>query len=118
MRRARPEPRAEGTTLSNVKGSGSVTIRATPETERRRAMGDGQLTCKELVELVTDYLEDALSTGDRERFEEHLATCSACRAHLDQMHRTIEVLGRLPEEALPPDAERDLLDAFRTWQKG
>ena len=74
------------------------------------------LTCEELVELVTDYLETALSPADRMRFEEHMMTCPSCQAHLDQMKQTIETVGRLSTDALPPDAERELLDAFRDWK--
>lgn len=81
-------------------------------------MGEDYLTCKELVELVTDYLENGLTPVDRSRFEEHVMTCPPCHAHLDQMRRTIDVLGRLPEESLSPDAEHDLLEAFRTWKRG
>ncbi len=75
------------------------------------------LTCAELVELVTDYLETALSSSDRMRFEEHLMTCPSCQAHLDQMRLTIDTVGRLSADALPAEAERDLLDAFRDWKK-
>ena len=75
------------------------------------------LTCEELVELVTDYLETALSPIDRMRFEEHLMTCPSCQAHLDQMKMTIDTVGRLSAEELPPHAERDLLDAFREWKR-
>ncbi len=52
------------------------------------------------------------------RFEEHIVTCPPCHTHLDQMRRTIEVVGRIPEEALSPDAEQDLLEAFRNWKRG
>ena len=76
----------------------------------------GYLTCEELVELVTEYLETALSPTDRMRFEEHMMTCPSCQAHLDQMRHTIETVGRLSTDALPPDAEHDLLDAFRDWK--
>ena len=79
-------------------------------------MSGGYLTCDELVELVTDYLETALSPTDRERFEEHMMTCPSCQAHLDQMKRTIDTVGRLSADGLAPDAERDLLDAFRDWK--
>ena len=74
-----------------------------------------ELPCRELVELVTDYLEERLSANDRQRFEEHLAACDACRAYLEQFRRTIRALGRLPQETLSPDAQRTLLDAFRGW---
>jgi predicted anti-sigma-YlaC factor YlaD len=72
-----------------------------------------QLTCKELVELVTDYLEGALSLSERQRFDEHLAACPYCRIYLDQMRQTIRTLGHLPEEAVPPAALEALLARFR-----
>jgi anti-sigma factor RsiW len=81
-------------------------------------MAKADLTCKELVELVTEYLEFGLSPRDRARFEEHVMTCPPCQAHLDQMRRTIQVLGRLPEESLSDEAERELLEAFRSWKRG
>jgi anti-sigma factor RsiW len=81
-------------------------------------MTEVYLTCKELVELVTEYLECGLSPQDRARFEEHVMTCPPCHAHLDQMRRTIQVLGKLPEESLSEEAERDLLEAFRSWKRG
>ena len=55
------------------------------------------LSCRELVELVTEYLDDTLSRRDRTRFEEHLADCPGCRAYLDQMRKTIRTLRALPE---------------------
>jgi anti-sigma factor RsiW len=75
-----------------------------------------QLSCRELVELVTDYLEGALSEEERLRFEDHIERCGACRIYLGQIRQTISVLGHLPEEALSPEAERVLLDAFRGWR--
>lgn len=76
------------------------------------------LTCAELVELVTEYLEDALPPRDRQRFEEHLASCDGCAAHLHQMRSTIAAVGRLTEEGLSEAAKRDLLEAFRDWKSG
>jgi anti-sigma factor RsiW len=74
------------------------------------------MTCKELVELVTDYLEGSLPPADLARFEEHVVSCPPCRAHLAQMRQTIDVVGRIPEESLSPDARHDLLEAFRSWK--
>ena len=76
-----------------------------------------ELPCRELVELVTDYLEDRLSPIDRARFEAHLTECEACRTYLEQFRQTIRVLGRLPEESLSPDAREALLTAFRGWSR-
>ena len=75
-----------------------------------------ELPCRELVELVTEYLEERLSPDDRARFDAHLAACEACRAFLEQFRQTIRALGRLPEEALSVAARATLLAAFRGWQ--
>jgi len=76
-----------------------------------------EMSCQELVELVTGYLEAALPEADRRRFEEHLAECPPCRAYLGQMRQTIGALGRLPRESISDDAKRGLLDVFRDWKK-
>ena len=75
-----------------------------------------ELTCQELVELVTDYLEGALPATERARFEEHLADCPYCRTYLEQMRQTIRLLGALPAETIAPEAESTLLSAFRDWR--
>jgi anti-sigma factor RsiW len=77
-----------------------------------------EMPCRELVELVTDYLEDRLSPADRARFEAHLAACDACRTYLAQFQQTIRTLGRLPEESLSEAARAALLDAFKGWPRG
>jgi anti-sigma factor RsiW len=79
-------------------------------------MSTVELTCQELVELVTDYLEDVLASGERRRFEQHLDECDGCRAYLAQMRTTIELVGRLSPEAITPQAEEALLGAFRGWK--
>jgi anti-sigma factor RsiW len=76
-----------------------------------------ELTCKEVVELVNDYLVEALSASDRALFEEHLATCPACTTYLQQMKTTVELSGRVCEESLADDVKRELLDTFRRWKK-
>lgn len=77
----------------------------------------GEFDCRELVEVVTDYLEGALSPEDRARFDAHLEDCEGCAAHLRQMRTTIRVLGSLSETAIPPAARDELLDAFRGWKR-
>jgi anti-sigma factor RsiW len=77
----------------------------------------GELTCQELVELVTDYFEGALSARDRARFERHIDGCEHCTTYLDQMRITIRTLGRLPRETVPPAARDALLDAFHEWKR-
>jgi anti-sigma factor RsiW len=77
-----------------------------------------QLSCQELVELVTDYLEGALPEDERLRFEDHISRCDGCKVYLEQIRQTVAAAGRLTEDALSPEAERALLDAFRGWQTG
>jgi len=77
---------------------------------------DDELTCRELVDLVTDYLEGALTLGERRRFEQHLGGCPVCPRYVDQLRATIRVLGRLGEDAVPEPARGALLAPFRTWK--
>jgi anti-sigma factor RsiW len=82
---------------------------------RRRRRDPDVLACREFVELVTDYFEDALGAGERARFEEHLAACDGCEEYLDQVRATVRTLGEVTPVLPPPDPEtRDkLLVAFR-----
>ena len=73
------------------------------------------IACQEMVELVTDYLEGGLSWRERRRFERHIAGCDGCSAYLEEMRRTLRVLGRLDEETISPEARDALLHAFRDW---
>ncbi len=75
-----------------------------------------QLSCRELVELVTDYLEGTLPADERTRFEEHIAGCGGCKTYLEQIRQTIAAVGHLPEDGLSREAERMLLEAFRGWR--
>jgi anti-sigma factor RsiW len=74
------------------------------------------LTCRELVELVTDYFEGALTPQERARFEQHASGCSYCQAYLEQMRQTIRLTGKLTEDQIAPQARDELLRAFRKWK--
>jgi anti-sigma factor RsiW len=76
-----------------------------------------ELTCRELVELVTDYLEGALSSSELARFERHLDVCRHCRDHVEQLRTTVALAGRVRESDLSPEAEASLLGAFRAWRR-
>jgi anti-sigma factor RsiW len=80
-------------------------------------MNTPEMTCQELVELVTEYLEGTLSENDKARFQAHLKDCDGCETYLAQMRLTIRALGRLTEESIPMDAQRKLLKTFRDWKK-
>src|SRR5262249_4359434 len=75
-----------------------------------------ELTCKELTELITDYLEERLSQIDRIRFQEHLSACTGCVAYVDQMRVTIQAIGSKPSLQIPSSMEKSLLEAFRRWK--
>jgi len=68
--------------------------------------------CQQLVELVTDYLEGALPPSERARFEAHLAECTGCEAHLEQLRATIALARASGEVEARPEMTR-LLEAFR-----
>jgi predicted anti-sigma-YlaC factor YlaD len=70
------------------------------------------ITCREIVELVSDYLEGALSPEEHEAFEMHLSYCDGCVNYLDQMRETIRITGELREDSLPPELQSELLRAF------
>jgi anti-sigma factor RsiW len=75
------------------------------------------LTCADVVKLVTDYIEGRLTPPERRRFEDHIAICPPCRSFLDQMRTTVDLVGGLREEDVPPDMEEHLLTAFRDWKR-
>jgi len=78
---------------------------------------DQEMTCKELVELVIDYLEGTLPDDVRTRMERHLAGCDGCTHYLEQMRQTIRLTGQVREETLTPQQRGDLLRLFRDWKK-
>jgi anti-sigma factor RsiW len=75
-----------------------------------------EITCRELVELVTEYLEGALSPAHRARFEEHVTACEGCSTYVDQVRATVAASGRLTEDDLDPQIRERLLEAFRGWR--
>jgi anti-sigma factor RsiW len=74
------------------------------------------MTCRQVVELMTNYLEGALSAIDRARFEEHIAGCDGCTAYLAQLRTARRIMGRLADEPVPATVEKELLEAFRSWR--
>jgi hypothetical protein len=108
-------------------GEARRTLHAPPSRERRRALGLDRalsfrpvpppiMSCSQLVELVSDYVEDRLPVRERLRFEEHLAVCGPCRSYFDQMRDTIRLTGELREETLDPAVRDAAVEAFRDWK--
>ena len=75
------------------------------------------LTCQELVELVTLYLEGVLPPDEQARFDIHVQGCSGCHAYLQQMKQTLYLTGRLRDDELLPPARDELLQIFREWKQ-
>lgn len=76
------------------------------------------LPCREVVELVTGYLDEGLDAATRLRVEEHLAACPPCREYLAQMRAAAALAGRLPAKPLPAPRRDDLMRAFRAGRDG
>jgi predicted anti-sigma-YlaC factor YlaD len=74
------------------------------------------MTCKELTELVTDYLEGRMSLWQRLQFQLHLGMCGHCRAYVRQMRVTIRTVGRVPQESVPPSVRDELLRRFASMR--
>jgi anti-sigma factor RsiW len=74
------------------------------------------IACQQAIEMVTDYLEGALSPRQRRRFESHLRGCPNCSAYLEQIRMTIELTGAIEPENLSPEAKQDLIDLYRSWR--
>ena len=75
------------------------------------------LSCQELVELITDYLDGVMPGEQRVAFEQHLAICPPCRGYLAEIRQTVAVAGRLTEDMLSEEARDVMLQAFRDWKR-
>ncbi len=76
------------------------------------------MTCIEVVELMTEYLEGSLSAADRARFEQHMTGCDGCRAYLAQLRTARMLMGRSAIEPVPEPMKAELMNAFRNWTSG
>jgi anti-sigma factor RsiW len=78
---------------------------------------DIELVCREVVELVTEYLGQTLAPADRQRFEHHLSTCPPCTSYLAQIRDTLQLAGDLGKAEAAGHAERELVNLFRSWHR-
>jgi len=79
---------------------------------------DAEITCREVVELLSGLLDDELPARERARVEAHLTACDGCSMILDELRETVRLTGRLTEEDLTTHQSATLLDAFRSWRAG
>ncbi len=92
--------------------------RTVKKTELEVTTSEVELTCRDIVELVTDYLEQALLPRTRGKFEEHIAGCEGCTNYVEQVRKTIDLLHRLAIEPVLPATKQELLKVFRRLQQG
>jgi len=86
--------------------------------KRRPPQGASRkLDCRDVVVLVTDYLEKQLPSEVHQSFEEHAQSCVGCQNYVEQMRQTIEMLRTLTQEPMFPETQEELLHIFRTWKK-
>jgi len=77
---------------------------------------DTRLACDDVMQRVTEYLDEALPPGAKEALERHLAGCASCTRHLQEIRHTIHRLGALPREPMPASMKDRLLQALRSRQ--
>ena len=78
-----------------------------------------EFSCQEMIEVVTNYLDGALSPDEQEGFESHLSRCAGCTTYVDQIRVTIQQTGMVPrEESLPPALREEIVAQFRNWKQG
>jgi predicted anti-sigma-YlaC factor YlaD len=77
----------------------------------------GDVACKDVVELLTDYLEGALPSDLRRRIDEHLGACDGCTNALEQMRETIRLTGGLTDDRVPPAEREAVREAFMQWRR-
>ena len=75
------------------------------------------ISCREIVQIVNDYVEGVLPVGEREAVELHLNLCDGCTDYLQQLRLSIALTGEVPADALPPELEEELCLAFRSFQR-
>lgn len=73
------------------------------------------LSCKQITEIITDYLEGRMGFAERMRFQMHVGLCKHCRAYLRQMKTTVAAVGQLPDEPMPDDVRDAMRKRFAHW---
>ena len=79
---------------------------------------NNEFSCQEMIEVVTNYLDDALPPDEQQRFERHLSYCAGCNTYVDQIRETIRQTGMVPrEESLPPSLREEIVAQFRNRKR-
>jgi anti-sigma factor RsiW len=78
---------------------------------------EDELSCQQVVELITDYLEHTLLPEVRERLEAHVTECPGCESYIEQMQLTIDMLHQIARESVFSATKQELLQLFHDWKK-
>jgi anti-sigma factor RsiW len=81
------------------------------------ALAVDDITCREVLELLTEYLEGALAPAVEMAVSTHLDGCEGCRRYLEQFNASIDATSELREDTVPADVRESLLAAFRSWPR-
>lgn len=84
--------------------------------QRFRRIDGHDITCRQVVALVTAYLDGRLPRSDHELFEAHLAECDGCTEHVRQIRATVALTGQVADDDLGPAAREDLMNLYRRWR--
>ena len=71
------------------------------------------LSCREINDLITDYLEGRMGLWDRMQFRLHIAMCGSCKLHVEKMRQMIGAMGQIPPKM---DVPVELMEQFRNWK--
>lgn len=80
------------------------------------SLPNDEIVCRELVELVTPYLEGVLPANEVAAIEQHLEECNGCRTYVEQMRQTIRAIGHIPHEPITSRTREEVLAIFRAWK--
>ena len=82
-----------------------------------RAMSDAEsIGCRQIAELLGDYLDGTLPRETHELIEWHIESCAPCVAFVSTYRGTIDAARKLRETTIPPELKHRLLSVLRSRQ--
>ena len=74
-------------------------------------------TCRQIYDLITEYDEGCLDTGERRQFEAHVVVCPPCRGFLSQMRAARDQFGKGSSPEFPAEVADSIVSAFNAWKR-
>ncbi len=69
--------------------------------------------CKKILECLSDYMDGEASEELCKTVERHIGECNECRCVMESLKVTIEMLHSLPEEKIPENLEKSVLNKLK-----